>query len=171
MEIYRVAFFGHRTIIGDCAIEYKLFPILRELLREKEYVEFYVGRNNDFDELCARLVRQAKRETGADNASLILALPYAMKDLPFYEKDYDEVIIPDACVGVHPEEAITARNRALVDMADLVIAYALRASGAMTAVDYARSKERRVISVADPEKYLPVFVLDDTFPSSSFYFD
>lgn len=171
MEIYRVTFFGHRTIIDDRAIEYKLLPILRDLMREKEYVEFYMGRNGDFDELCARLVRQARREVGADNAALILALPYAVKDTPFYEKYYDEIIIPDACVGAHPKRAITARNRALVEMADLVISYALRAGGAMTAVNYAKHQGKTVLSVAETQESPSPSPMGAYSPPPPLYFD
>ena len=147
MEIYRVTFFGHREITDDRAIEQVLLPLLRDLIREKEYVEFYVGRNGEFDELCARLVCVAKGELEAENATLILALPYTVKDIPFYETYYDEITIPDACVGAHPKRAITLRNRALAEGADLVISYVHHAGGAMTAVKYAETLKKRVFSI------------------------
>ncbi|MBQ8909989.1 MAG: hypothetical protein IJY91_02990 [Oscillospiraceae bacterium] len=36
--------------------------VVRNLLREKQYVEFLVGRDGDFDLLVASVIRQCKRE-------------------------------------------------------------------------------------------------------------
>ena len=48
-EIYRVSMIGHR-VIEDYSVEEKLYELFRELLCTKEYVEFYLGRNGDFDQ-------------------------------------------------------------------------------------------------------------------------
>ena len=57
-EIYRVAFFGHRRIDNIRKIEEKLVPILNELILTKEYVEFYIGRNGEFDEFAATVIKR-----------------------------------------------------------------------------------------------------------------
>lgn len=49
MNIYTVSFFGHRELPNMFELEDKLMSILRELISKKEYVEFLVGRNGDFD--------------------------------------------------------------------------------------------------------------------------
>ena len=49
MEIYRIAFIGHREIYGHYLLEDQIEQIARDKLYEKEYVEFFVGRNGDFD--------------------------------------------------------------------------------------------------------------------------
>ena len=49
MEIYQVAFIGHRRIDAYEHLEDRIEQIARDLIRQKEYVEFYVGRNGDFD--------------------------------------------------------------------------------------------------------------------------
>ena len=49
MDIYRVAFIGHREIISNITqIEYELEKIIKELMCSHTFVEFYIGRNGDF---------------------------------------------------------------------------------------------------------------------------
>ena len=76
MEIYTVSFFGHRKITDSIEIEKRLDKLVRELIRTKEYVEFLVGRNGDFDTLVSSVIRRAIAELDYGNASHILVLPY-----------------------------------------------------------------------------------------------
>ena len=60
MRVYTVSFFGHRVIKDPLMIEQRLETLIRRLMKEKEYVEFLVGRalKNDsmnlgvYNELC-----------------------------------------------------------------------------------------------------------------------
>ena len=155
MEIFRVTFFGHREIHEDRLIEARLLPILKEILRQNEYVEFYLGRSGEFDELAAQLIRMARRAMGEENSAMILVLPYAVKDIEYYRDYYTEVMIPDALTGLHPKGAITARNRFMVDLCDLVIAYTNHAGGAESAVRHAKRLKKRVIQLAGEDFSLP----------------
>lgn len=76
MEIYTVSFFGHRQLDDFMEAERRLEKLIRELLAEREYVEFLVGRNGDFDQLAASTVLRLKRTVRDDNSSLVLVLPY-----------------------------------------------------------------------------------------------
>lgn len=126
-EIYRVALFGHRTLYDLRKVEDRLAPILENLLRTKEYVEFYIGRHGEFDEYAASVIKRAQKAVRDDNSVMILTLPYTVKDIEFYEEYYDEITIPD--IGrPHPKVAITLRNQD-GDAADLVIAYVENSSG------------------------------------------
>ena len=49
LDIYTVAFFGHRYIDNPLKIEELLEEQIRKLIDENEYVEFLVGHNGDFD--------------------------------------------------------------------------------------------------------------------------
>ena len=71
MNIYRVAFFGHRRIYNIREIEEKLVPILNELIHTKEYVEFYIGRNGDFDEFVASVIKRVQKQSDRGNSALI----------------------------------------------------------------------------------------------------
>ena len=57
----KVAFFEHRYVEDILAIEQQLLPILQELFENHMFVDFYVGRNGEFDEIAASLVRLVQR--------------------------------------------------------------------------------------------------------------
>ena len=122
MEIYRITFAGHSIIQGQYDLEDRIEHIIREKLRMKEYVEFYVGRNGDFDISVASAIKRAQEAIEHDNSTLILVEPYPMKDDCFYEKFYDEVICP-VDSAAHPKRKITLRNQWMVENADLLVAY------------------------------------------------
>lgn len=71
MNLYTVSFFGHRQIDNVFVIEQRLETMIRELLITKEYVEFLIGRDGEFDQLVASTVRRCKRVIRDDNAFLI----------------------------------------------------------------------------------------------------
>lgn len=121
-EIYRVSMIGHR-VVEDYSVEERLHELFWELLRTKEYVEFYLGRNGDFDILAASVIKRLHKNYRDDNSAMILVLPYPVKDYEYYKDYYDEIIIPDELHGVHPKAAITERNRWMVANTDVLIAY------------------------------------------------
>ena len=148
MNIYRVAFFGHRRIDRLGEIEEKLVPILKELILTKEYVEFYIGRNGEFDEFVASLIKRVQKQLGRGNSALILTLPYTVKDIEYYAEYYDEIVIPDVVGNAHPKGAITLRNKWMAEVCDLVICYIERKEGgAYSAVKYAKKIAKRVINI------------------------
>ncbi len=61
MDIYTVSFFGHRQVEDFLGIERQLENLLRELMGQKEYVEFLVGRNGEIDQLASSKVLRLKR--------------------------------------------------------------------------------------------------------------
>lgn len=76
MNIYTVSFFGHRVLSDGFGIEKCLDRLVRELIHTREYVDFLVGRNGDFDILVSSVIHRAIAELDYGNASLILVLPY-----------------------------------------------------------------------------------------------
>ena len=90
-EIYRVSMIGHR-VVEDYSVEERLHELFRELLRTKEYVEFYLGRNGDFDILAASVIKRLHKNYRDDNSAMILVLPYPVKDYEYYKDYYDEYI-------------------------------------------------------------------------------
>ena len=95
MKVFTASFFGHRQIDNVFVIEQRLQEIIQELLISKEYVEFLVGRNGEFDQLVVSTVRRCKRTIRDDNSALVLVLPYTTaeyrnNELSFHEY-YDEV--------------------------------------------------------------------------------
>ena len=118
-----MALFGHRQIDDLQRLDRALVPIIKELIKSKQYVSFLVGRNGEFDVYAAALVKHAQREFGKENNDITLVLPYYVSDLEYYEKYYDDIIIPETVYGSHPKRAITLKNRWMVEKADLIIVY------------------------------------------------
>ena len=149
MEIYRIAFIGHREIYGHYRLEENIEQIAREKLHEKEYVEFYVGRNGDFDISVASAIKRAQKAVGHHNSCLILLQPYPMKDDEYYEKFYDELQYP-VDSKIHPKAAITKRNPWMVENAELLVAFVEegRKGGALNTLKYAQKIGVEIINLA-----------------------
>lgn len=128
-DIYRVSFIGHREVEHFREVEEQLERIVVELIKTKEYVEFYVGRNGEFDLMVASVIKRSQRDYGYANSSLILVIPYPIANLEDMEKYYDEVMYPVELYKVHYKAAITKRNEWMVDHSDLLIAYVVRDMG------------------------------------------
>ena len=151
MELYRVSFFGHRTIFATAELERLLEERIRELIRTKAFVEFYVGRNGDFDILVASVIKRIQKREDRSNSAMILTLPYPVKDMEDYANYYDEIVIP--VEQVHYKAVITKRNEWMVENSDLVIGCVQKKSGgAARALQYA---EKQGIPVINLGKELP----------------
>lgn len=129
MEFYRVSFIGHREVADFPFVEQQVYSIVKELITTKEYVEFYVGRNGEYDILVASVIKRAKRDFGEQNSALILVLPYPVAETEAYENYYDEVEYPRELYNVHYKSAITKRNEWLVKNSDMLVAYVIRDYG------------------------------------------
>ena len=149
MDIYRIAFIGHREIYGHYRLEDQIEKIARDKLCEKEYVEFYVGRNGDFDISVASAIKRAQNAVGHHNSSLVLLQPYPMKDDEYYDKFYDEIWYPVE-PKTHPKAAITKRNHWMIDNADLLVAFVNsdQKGGALTTLKYAEKQGIDIINLA-----------------------
>ena len=86
------------------------------LLLSKEYVEFLIGRDGEFDQLVASAVRRCKRAVRDDNSSLVLVLPYAtaeyLNNEQSFHEYYDAVEICEEAAGKHFKSSHQTRNRA-----------------------------------------------------------
>lgn len=149
MEIYRVSFIGHRRVENIQLLEERLEPLIRQLIRGHEYVEFYVGRNGEFDiYVVPPVIKRVQQALGKENSSLMLVLPYHVKDEEYYEAYYDDVMIP-VSDKVHYKNGITQRNRWMADNSDLLIAYVEQPSGgAYQMLQYAKRKRIKTINIA-----------------------
>ena len=145
MRAYTVSFFGHRIIENSLDIERQLEAFVRSLLFEKEYVEFLVGRDGDFDQLVSSTVRRCKRIVRDDNSSLVLVLPYATAEFRDNEESfrayYDEIEICESSANGHFKAAHQARNRTMIERSDLAIFCVQHQSGgAWKTMQYAKKQ-------------------------------
>lgn len=149
MDIYTVSFFGHREIENALEVERKLEGKITELIQTKQYIEFLVGREGEFDILAASVVKRVKKQMDYGNCSLIWVLPYMKAEFRDNEKEfleyYDDVEICEQSTKAHFKSAMQIRNRAMVDRADLVICCIQHKNGgAYKTVQYAEKQDKNI---------------------------
>ena len=69
LNTYTVSFFGHRAIEDPLLIELRLETLIRKFLKEREYVEFLVGKDGEFDQIVSSTIRRCKRAVRDDNST------------------------------------------------------------------------------------------------------
>lgn len=115
MNIYTVSFFGHRYIERGTEIEERLDKLLHDLITQKEYVDFLIGWNGNFDLLVSAAIKRAVRSYNYGNTHITLVLPYKKAEYRANEKEYldyyDEVEVCAESSEAHPKSAIQVRNR------------------------------------------------------------
>lgn len=156
MDIFTVAFIGHREIDDLYKVETKLEELIKKLLLSHEYVEFLVGRDGEFDQAVASTVRRTKRMVRDDNSSLVWVMPYPSAEYEnnrdSFDHYYDEVEVCEEAVASHFKAAIRIRNRSMIDRADLVVCFIKRKTGgANLTYRYAVRKMKTIINIADCE--------------------
>ena len=154
MNPYTVSFFGHRQIDNVFVIEQRLETMIRELLTTKEYVEFLIGRDGEFDQLVASTVRRCKRVIRDDNSALVLILPYTTAEYQnnkqSFHEYYDEIEICAESAQRHFKSAHQIRNRSMVDRSDLVIfCVEHNSGGAYQTMQYAKKTNANIINLPD----------------------
>ncbi len=150
LETYTVSFFGHRRIENRFLLEERLTRTICDLLDTKEYVEFLVGRNGEFDQLVSSSVRSVKRGGRSENCCHTLVLPYETAEFrnnkaSFYNY-YDEIELFSGFGKTHFKAAIQKRNREMVDRSHLIVFYLEHEyGGAYQTYEYAVKREKQLI--------------------------
>ena len=154
LEIFTVAFFGHRYIDNPFKVEELLEEQIRKLINEKEYVDFLVGRNGEFDQCVSSTVLRVRKNVRDDNSALVLMLPYPtaeyLNNEEYFHDYYTDVEISYEASKAHPKSAIQIRNREMVDRADLIICYVKEnVGGAYSTIKYAKRQGKSIINLAE----------------------
>lgn len=148
MNIFTVSMFGHREIDDLLQLERRLAPIVKSIIQSNAYVTFFIGRNGEFDEYAASVIKRTQKEAGKESSDITLVLPYKVSNVEFYEKYYDNIIIPESIHSAHPKYAITLKNRWMVEHSSLVIVHVERnKGGAHSAMKYALRCKKPVINL------------------------
>ena len=135
-------------------IEHRLDKLLHNLITQKEYVDFLIGRDGDFDLLASAAIKRAVRSYDYGNTHFTLVLPYLKAEYRDNEKEYldyyDEVEVCAESSEAHPKSAIQIRNRSMIDRSDLVVCYVQHNSGgAYRTLQYAEKQGKRIINISD----------------------
>ena len=135
-----VNFGGHSQIWKREEGEKWLFNVTKKLIQQGA-TTFYLGGYGAFDSLAASVLRELKK--GYPQIELILVLAYLNAERN--TSGYDSTVYPPL-EAVPRRFAITHRNRWMVDVADVVVAYVLHDwGGAATTLRYANQKAKRSI--------------------------
>ena len=153
VNIFTVSFFGHRIIPEFREAEDRVEALVHALLLEKEYVEFLVGRDGDFDQIVSSTVKRQQRLVRDDNSSLIWILPYPTAELrnnmENFEAYYDEIEICGNAASSHPKGAFQIRNRQMVKRSNLVVFYVDHTGGgAYQTMRYAQKEKKNILNLA-----------------------
>lgn len=157
LNIFTVAFFGHRYVDDTIKVEECLEEQISKLIDENEFVDFLVGRNGDFDNCVSSTVIRVRKNHRDDNSALVLVLSYPTAEYLNNEKSfnnyYTDIEISYTASQAHPKSAIKVRNRQMVDRADLIICYIEHEKGgAWQAVKYALKQGKPIINLAEKHK-------------------
>ena len=155
LNTYAVSFFGHRAIEDPLSIEQRLEMLICKLLKEKEYVEFLVGRDGEFDQIVSSTIRRCKRTVRDDNSAHVWVLPYPTADFrdneDAYRDYYDEIEVCGAAAGSHFKGAYQTRNREMIDRSDLIVFCIQHENGgAWQTMKYAMKQNKPYINLNDP---------------------
>ena len=156
MNIYTVSFFGHRYIERGIEIENRLDKLLHDLIMQKEYIEFLIGREGEFDLLASAAIKRAINKYAYGNTHFTLVLPYIKAEYRDNEKEfldyYDEVDVCYESSIAHPKSAIQIRNRSMIDRSDLVACCVQHnTGGAYHTLQYAKKQGKQIINISDKE--------------------
>ena len=135
-----VTFCGHSSIGKTEVLQKELETTLRSVLAQGA-ARFYFGGYGDFDRLAAETLHALKPAYAGIDAVLVL---------PYIDRKTETGIYSRTCYPpiehVPRRFAITYRNRWMVDMSDVVIAYVLHDwGGAYQTLCYAKKRGRTII--------------------------
>lgn len=154
MDTFTVSFFGHRVIEDPLQIEQRLERVICNLLKEKVYVEFLVGRDGEFDQIVSSTIRRCQRTIRNDNSAHVWVLPYSTADFrnneDAYREYYDEIEVCGMSTGGHFKGAHQTRNRTMIDRSHLtVFCIQHKSGGAWQTMKYAQRKGVQYININD----------------------
>lgn len=158
MNIYTVSFFGHREMEHPFEIEKRLEAVITNLINKKDYIEFLVGRDGEFDQLASSTVCRVAKRLEYGNTALVLVLPYMRAEYrdneDSFHEYYDEVEICGKSATAYPAAAFKKRNRSMVDRSDLVICCVERKEGgAYSTMRYAERSGKEILNLADDKLF------------------
>ena len=154
MNTYTVSFFGHRYIDNPLLIEKALDEMIGSLLRSKEYIEFLVGRDGEFDQIVSSTICRCKREIRDNNSAHVWVLPYLTAEFRDNEKSfreyYDEIEICSSSAAGYFKGAHQMRNREMARRSHMVVFCVQHESGgAWQTMKYVRKQGIPYININD----------------------
>lgn len=153
MDAYTACFIGHRTIGDTPELRKDLCTVIERLIVEEGVDTFLFGSRSAFDCLCRELVTEMRERYPH------IRRVYVRAEFPSIREEYRQYLLASYEDTYYPKSVIGAgraayveRNYAMIDHSRFCVIYydeahvpTTRKSGAKTALDYARRREKRVI--------------------------
>lgn len=140
-----VTFCGHREIHNQEEIKEKLLIILTQLINEGADC-FLLGGYGAFDLIAANALHSLSADYPHIRSTLVI--PYLNREPDLIEL-YDDTVYPPL-EKVPPKLAIIKRNEWMVGKADVIVSCITHTwGGAAKTLEYARRKNKRVISLCE----------------------
>ena len=147
-----ITFVGHSKMAISKLLSAEIKQTILENLSDNDHTIFYCGGYGDFDNHCAAICREIKREI--QNCEIIFVTPYitpSQQDKIKYlidSKLYDDTVYPPL-EDVLPRFAITKRNEWMIDKADIIVAFVNHEyGGAYKTLKYAQRKKKQIINLS-----------------------
>ena len=139
-----VTFCGHAQISQSEKIEKWLYAVTQKLI-EQGATTFYLGGYGAFDFLAASVLRAQKKRYPQIELVLVLAYLNTGRNT----SGYDSTVYPPLETVPH-RFTISHRNRWMIEVSDVVVAYVLHDwGGAATTLRCAKQKKKQIISYRD----------------------
>lgn len=142
------SFFGHSNIYGK-NLEKEIKAEVINCVNNGIY-NFMLGGYGEFDLLCARVVRELKKEYSQIKSYLILAYldkKYDDYDKQYIKQNFDDLIYPPL-ESVPKRLAILRRNKWIVDNSEFIIFYVTHLwGGAGKVFDYANKHNKNFVNL------------------------
>ncbi len=148
-----ISFVGHRSMIISDNLSIKISEVIKANIKDASSIIFYCGGYGDFDNCCASVCRELKRDL--DNCEMVFVTPYLTAsqqkkiNLFINTKLYDSIIYPPL-ENTPPRFTITKRNEWMIHNSDLIIAYVSHSyGGAYKTLKYAQKINKKIINLAE----------------------
>ena len=151
-----ITFIGHAIVPSYAKVKEMVKQHLRDYVAGDDAITFYLGFYGSFDEICACVCRELKKEY--DGIEIVYITPYISlseqnKIKRMMENKLIDFSLYPPVEQVPPRFAILKRNEWMIKNADLIIAYVDHDyGGAYKSFQYAKQKNKRVINICDDFK-------------------
>ena len=151
--VMKIAFAGHARIASNKKLKETVKEQIRKSIGEEQAVTCYLGGYGDFDEICALVCRELKREYPC--IEVVYVTPYMSMSEQAKIKDMQMRGMFDASIyppieNTPPRFAILKRNEWMMTNADVIIAYVTHNyGGAYKSLEVAKRKKKKIINICE----------------------
>lgn len=147
-----ISFIGHSFVPDASAVKEKVKKLLNSIV-DIEKITFYLGGHGSFDEICACVCRELKKEH--KNWEIVYVTPYMSLSEQSKIKENERLCLYDSSIYPPIEStpkkfAILKRNEWMMTNSDLIIAYVNHGcGGAYKTLQFAKRKKKTIINICD----------------------